>query len=348
MPVTTSARTESPADQLLVIRVGGERYAVPISAVATIAAESAAVSGAVSALQGASGVLPWRGRSVPLFDQRAQGARATERAHAPALLLHSEHGAVGVIVDRIEGLIIPTPGSFVALPAWADKTVFRRIIRDIAGMILLLDPVVLVGRIVATSGAWRLAHQASLDQITASRGDLAVPAPPAARVVTAPTRRAYPGLQHAKVPARLLVCRLSADQDTRRVALDADAVVNIVNLDTLHHLPDTPPAMLGFNLWQGRAVPVFNLARSFDGIPAQRTRLRLLLCHVRPAHAGQLDDMVIGLPVSVVEGLKSVPTGTILRAHDLPLASDIVEGAFDLAGAIVYLVNVRACAEAMR
>jgi len=100
-------------------------------------------------------------------------------------------------------------------------------------------------------------------------------------------------------------------------------VVNVVNIEALHPLPDAPTTMLGLYLWHGRAVPVLNLPGLLGGQPAPGTRPRLLLCRVASAQAPSAERgglLTIGVPVDAVARISGTPTGTTLHAHDLPFA----------------------------
>jgi purine-binding chemotaxis protein CheW len=132
----------------VVVRFGGARYAVAMSAVAEVIPVPAItrVPGVTSWL---AGVVNWRGRVLPVIDPRSLlGEELTPLPSSSRLLVLSLDGVeVGVMAEAVTGLldagdVQPEPSPATS-PASATALVLGTV-SDAAGPLSLLDPTALL------------------------------------------------------------------------------------------------------------------------------------------------------------------------------------------------------------
>lgn len=110
--------------QVVVFRVGGGRYALPIDAVQEVVRyeEPQHVSADVPALVG---VLGLRGRIIPVYDvaQRLGLTRGeVDGAAGKVLIANTRDGRAGLVVDDVEQVITLSPGAIHEPPAGSSAS----------------------------------------------------------------------------------------------------------------------------------------------------------------------------------------------------------------------------------
>jgi purine-binding chemotaxis protein CheW len=129
--------TENQSYQLVVFRLGGEHYALPIQQVQEIIRYSDPRSVA-SPSDWLRGVISLRGRIVPVYDVAARIGVRTEVSEQTKIVI-AEIGTetAGVIVDSVEEVLTVTEEQISATPT-ADSPLIQSIIRVEGRLVALL------------------------------------------------------------------------------------------------------------------------------------------------------------------------------------------------------------------
>ena len=128
--------------QLVVFSLHGERYGLPITVVAEIIRYTpprvtAAARGLVR------GMINLRGRILPIADLSPRLGRELDVGdHTRILVLELSHGALGLIVDSVEGVITVAESRIERLPvAAADNGLGEHVVAVDEHLVMLLDAV---------------------------------------------------------------------------------------------------------------------------------------------------------------------------------------------------------------
>ncbi|HLI59698.1 MAG TPA: chemotaxis protein CheW [Solirubrobacteraceae bacterium] len=129
--------TENQSHQLVVFRLGGEHYALPIQQVQEIIRYSEPRSVA-SPADWLRGVISLRGRIVPVYDVASRIGVRTEISEQTKIVI-AEVGTetAGVIVDSVEEVLTVTEDQISAAPT-ADASLIQAIIRIEGRLVALL------------------------------------------------------------------------------------------------------------------------------------------------------------------------------------------------------------------
>jgi purine-binding chemotaxis protein CheW len=128
------------AGQLVLFSLGGEDYALPIGSVQEIIRylEPRSVS---SDSPWVRGVISLRGKIVPICDLAARLGKACEHepAKAKIVILDTEQGTVGIVVDEVDEVRIVGPDAVDAAPG-AGSDAIAGIVKLDDRLVVLLDP----------------------------------------------------------------------------------------------------------------------------------------------------------------------------------------------------------------
>ena len=134
--------------ELLLLRVGGERFALPLAAVDE-AVEFEAVELMDDAMPGGQvlGVLPLRGALLPVFRPDAVLHAAVQGSTPLVVILRGGDDRIGLQVDDVDDVIVVAhdaarPSPIVA--ALRERTPVVGVIRHDAGIVTLLDAAAIV------------------------------------------------------------------------------------------------------------------------------------------------------------------------------------------------------------
>lgn len=131
--------TDAVAQQLVVFSLGDEEYALPITRVQEIIrySEPRAVS---SELPWIRGVISLRGKIVPVCDLAARLGLASERPQsAKIVIVDTESGTAGVIVDDVEEVMTVDPSQLDTVPA-AGADFIEAVAKIDSRLVVLLNP----------------------------------------------------------------------------------------------------------------------------------------------------------------------------------------------------------------
>jgi purine-binding chemotaxis protein CheW len=131
--------TDAVAQQLVVFSLGDEEYALPITRVQEIIrySEPRAVS---SELPWIRGVISLRGKIVPVCDLAARLGLTSERPQsAKIVIVDTESGTAGVIVDDVEEVMTVDPSQLDTVPA-AGADFIDAVAKIDNRLVVLLNP----------------------------------------------------------------------------------------------------------------------------------------------------------------------------------------------------------------
>ena len=131
--------TDAVAQQLVVFSLGDEEYALPITRVQEIIrySEPRAVS---SELPWIRGVISLRGKIVPVCDLAARLGLVSERPQsAKIVIVDTESGTAGVIVDDVEEVMTVDPSQLDTVPA-AGADFIEAVAKIDSRLVVLLNP----------------------------------------------------------------------------------------------------------------------------------------------------------------------------------------------------------------
>lgn len=131
--------TDAVAQQLVVFSLGDEEYALPITRVHEIIrySEPRAVS---SELPWIRGVISLRGKIVPVCDLAARLGLVSERPQsAKIVIVDTESGTAGVIVDDVEEVVTVDPSQLDTVPA-AGADFIEAVAKIDSRLVVLLNP----------------------------------------------------------------------------------------------------------------------------------------------------------------------------------------------------------------
>ena len=133
------SRATAVTAQLVVFSLGEEEYALPITDVQEIIryTEPRAVASAAPWIRG---VISLRGKIIPVCDLAARLALPADGARrANIVIVETESGTGGVIVDAVQEVLTVDEGQLDALPT-AGADVIEAIARIGDRLVVLLDP----------------------------------------------------------------------------------------------------------------------------------------------------------------------------------------------------------------
>jgi purine-binding chemotaxis protein CheW len=143
-PVQAAAR-----QRFVVLRLGVERYGLPIAAVDEVVRPPETLSRLPKAPAYVSGVMNLRGKIIPVIDQRQRFSVAGERAGIGRIVVVTI-GALqaGFAVDGVDSILEVAADELLAAPALADDggRVFDRAIERDGEVVLLINPKALLDR----------------------------------------------------------------------------------------------------------------------------------------------------------------------------------------------------------
>ena len=134
---STPAPALPPVDDLVVVRVGGHAYGIPVRAVVEVT-RMVALTPLPDAAAWVAGVLDLRGLPVPVVDLAARLGRVlrTPVVDRRIVVVGDPVDPVGVIVDEVTGVLPPGPP--VAAGS-ATSPLVRRTVRVGAGLVMVLN-----------------------------------------------------------------------------------------------------------------------------------------------------------------------------------------------------------------
>lgn len=133
------SRATAVTAQLVVFSLGEEEYALPITDVQEIIryTEPRAVASAAPWIRG---VISLRGKIIPVCDLAARLGLPTDgEPHANIVIVETESGTGGVIVDAVQEVLTVDEGQLDALPT-AGADVIEAVARIGDRLVVLLDP----------------------------------------------------------------------------------------------------------------------------------------------------------------------------------------------------------------
>ena len=133
------SRATAVTAQLVVFSLGEEEYALPITDVQEIIryTEPRAVASAAPWIRG---VISLRGKIIPVCDLAARlGLPAAGERRANIVIVETESGTGGVIVDAVQEVLTVDEGQLDALPT-AGADVIEAVARIGDRLVVLLDP----------------------------------------------------------------------------------------------------------------------------------------------------------------------------------------------------------------
>ena len=143
-PVQAAAR-----QRFVVLRLGPERYGLPIAAVDEVVRAPEMLSRLPKAPSYVSGVMNLRGRIIPVIDQRQRFSVAGEAGAAGRVVVVTI-GALqaGFAVDGVDSILEVGDDELLPAPEFADDgdRVFDRAIERDGEVVLLIDPKALLDR----------------------------------------------------------------------------------------------------------------------------------------------------------------------------------------------------------
>jgi purine-binding chemotaxis protein CheW len=132
---------------LLVFRLGQQQFALPVSQVSTIVPRAT-----LTPLPGAPadliGMLRLRGALCPVIDIRARLGLQAAVPHIGdrIVVMHTARFHVGLLVDKIEGLVVVANLDSIEGPAAGARDLLIRDVREVAGQVVAtLDAELAVG-----------------------------------------------------------------------------------------------------------------------------------------------------------------------------------------------------------
>lgn len=127
-------------DQLVVFSLHGEHYALPITAVQEIIRYTP--PGATAAASGLiRGLINLRGKTLPVVDLSPRlGGQLEVGAATRILVVELANGALGLIVDAVNGIERIAPEQIEPLPAAARRELGEQIAAVGDRLIVLIDP----------------------------------------------------------------------------------------------------------------------------------------------------------------------------------------------------------------
>jgi purine-binding chemotaxis protein CheW len=129
----------SLAQQLVVFSLGDEEYGLPITQVQEIIryTEPRAVASEAAWIKG---VISLRGKIVPVCDLASRLGLHTERAdHAKIVIVETDNGTAGVIVDEVEEVLTVESNQLDGVPA-AGTDFIDAIAKINDRLVILLNP----------------------------------------------------------------------------------------------------------------------------------------------------------------------------------------------------------------
>jgi purine-binding chemotaxis protein CheW len=142
--------------QLVTFSMHGERYAVPIGSVREIIRYTppgvrAAAGGIVR------GMINLRGRVLPVADLSARlGGTLEVQSTTRILIVDVTNGSVGLVVDRVDGVLHVAESRIEPLPAaMADNAVGHQIVAVDDQLVMLMDPELALGSALSGSAPGR-------------------------------------------------------------------------------------------------------------------------------------------------------------------------------------------------
>lgn len=135
---TAKPQVAAIAAQLVVFSLGDEEYALPITDVQEIIryAEPRAVASDAPWIRG---VISLRGKIIPVCDLAARlGLAARSHADAKIVIVETDSGTAGVIVDDVEEVLTLAEEQFGAVPA-AGSDLIEAIAKVGDRLVVLLD-----------------------------------------------------------------------------------------------------------------------------------------------------------------------------------------------------------------
>jgi purine-binding chemotaxis protein CheW len=142
----TRARSE---DQMVVFSLHGEHYALPITSVQEIIryvapSATAIASGLIR------GMINLRGKTLPVVDLSPRlGGQLELGAATRILVVEVSGGSLGLVVDRVEGIMGIAADLIQPLPAAANREVGEEIAAVGDRLIVLIDPERALGELPA-------------------------------------------------------------------------------------------------------------------------------------------------------------------------------------------------------
>ena len=131
--------TQQMTQQLVVFALGDEEYALPIQQVQEIIrySEPRAVSSAEPWIRG---VISLRGKIVPVFDLGLRlGLHAEPAQDQKIVIVETDHGTAGVIVDEVEEVLTVDAGQLEEVPG-AGSDAIDAIAKIDDRLVVLLTP----------------------------------------------------------------------------------------------------------------------------------------------------------------------------------------------------------------
>jgi purine-binding chemotaxis protein CheW len=139
--------------QLLVARIGGELFALPVHGVEEIL-EVEELRPLPEGEAGLLGLCPARGRLLPVYDAQAYLGGLPRSATTLALVLHAAGRRLGIAVDDAEEVIGVAPSSIRRAPAHdVDERLIRGVVLHEGRLLTLLDIEALASRYAPAPGA---------------------------------------------------------------------------------------------------------------------------------------------------------------------------------------------------
>jgi purine-binding chemotaxis protein CheW len=286
-------------EKLVTFEVAGQVFALPLARVRAVA--PAPTSLAAIPGSDALGVAPWRGGLLALFTLRGLlGLPFSEPDGRARMIVTTVAGvAVGLIADRMRGLLAADPDRIEPVPALLSARIggearVAAIHRGEDGLVSILSPDTL------------------FREDTMRRLSQAAPTP---RPDEAQARAAE---------RRFLVFRLADDE----FALPIEAVDEVAAAPArLTHVPRTPAFLEGVINLRGQVLPVVDQRRRFDMPPAApATRRRLVVVRSARHRAGLIVDDVSDVLSHPADAVDPAP-------HLSGETARLVEGVINLAPA---------------
>lgn len=285
-----AAGEEDGADQLVAFRVGGQELALRIGEVREIVRLPERIEAVPGAGPHALGLMPLRGRTLPLVSLAAllgiEAAPPAEGARVlvTALPVGGRRLAVGLVVDAVREVLRVPETAREAVPALLARGGGLGEI----GQICRLEG---GRRLVAVLEGGRLAALEALGEVAEANAEDADMDPESMHVET-----------EAEDDVQLVVFRLDGEE----YGLPVEVVREITRVpERLSRVPRTPEWVEGLVNLRGSALPVLDMRARF-GLPraARSERQRILVLDLDGARTGFVTDSVtevLSVPRALVE-----------------------------------------------
>lgn len=307
--------------RLLLLRLGGQSYCLPMAAVRTIERGD-------RLRRNPSGDRPlgWLRDTrdeVPVHSLASVLGRTSHVASGTVVVLPGRHGYWGLMVDEVERALDLPASRIQALPPVAQEGASRLF----HGVAVLEGGELVLGL--------SLASLCPDNQPTLEASELDDAYWPVA--AAAPGRTLTSAGDQSR---RMLLFSASTREDEASsvtYGLSIRQVVEIVPTPTLIPVPNSPPCFLGLLPWRGQAVPAVDLALAL-GIPSAlyERSPRLLVARTGDSQA------LVAVPMSVGAGSVELPLPESLGPGRLPLRRVLARGVFDVKGDTLVIPDLDA------